>query len=156
MDATDNRTSSMQTRRAEADDIARVAPLFDAYRSFYGQPPDLARADAFLRERHARGESALLLAERDGDVLGLAHLYPLFSSVRTARIWLLNDLFVNASARRRGVAAALLRAAAVQARALGAASLSLSTALDNAPAQALYESLGWQRDSQFCEYGLTL
>ena len=43
-----------------------------------------------------------------------------------------------------------------QARALGAASLSLSTALDNAPAQALYESLGWQRDSQFCEYGLTL
>jgi ribosomal protein S18 acetylase RimI-like enzyme len=72
------------------------------------------------------------------------------------RTYLLNDLFVSAAARRCGVAAALLRAAAEQARALGAASLSLSTALDNAPAQALYESLGWQRDAQFCEYGLTL
>ena len=29
-------------------------------------------------------------------------------------------------------------------------------ALDNAPAQALYESLGWVRDRQFCEYSLTL
>ena len=81
-------------RRATDADIARVAPLFDAYRSFYGQPPDIARADAFLRERLARGESALLLAERDGEALGFTQLYPLFSSVRTARLWLLNDLFV--------------------------------------------------------------
>lgn len=146
MDATDNRTSSMQTRRAEADDIARVAPLFDAYRSFYGQPPDLARADAFLRERHARGESALLLAERDGDVLGLAHLYPLFSSVRTARIWLLNDLFVAAAARRQGVARALLGAAADFARERGAAGLMLETTRDNAAARALYRAAGWRED----------
>jgi len=72
------------------------------------------------------------------------------------RTWLLNDVYVAPSARRQGVAAALLTAAAEHARALGAASLSLSTALDNAPAQALYESLGWQRERQFCEYGLTL
>ena len=60
------------------------------------------------------------------------------------------------AARRQGVAAALLREAAAHARALGAASLSLSTALDNAPAQALYESQGWERDRQFCEYTLRL
>ena len=72
------------------------------------------------------------------------------------RTYLLNDLFVAESARRQGVAAALLKAAAELARTWGAASLSLSTALDNAPAQALYESLGWQRDRQFCEYNLTL
>jgi ribosomal protein S18 acetylase RimI-like enzyme len=72
------------------------------------------------------------------------------------RTYLLNDLFVASKARRQGVAAALLNAAADHARSLGAASLSLSTALDNAPAQALYESLGWQRDRQFCEYGLSL
>ncbi len=83
-------------------------------------------------------------------------MYPLFSSVRTVRTWLLNDLFVAAAARRRGVAKALLEAAVGHARALGAASLSLSTALDNAPAQALYESMGWERDRQFCEYSLTL
>ena len=70
-------------------------------------------------------------------------------AVRMVRTWLLNDLFVAPSARRQGVAAALLGAAAEHARALGAAGLSLSTARDNAPAQALYESLGWQRDRQF-------
>jgi ribosomal protein S18 acetylase RimI-like enzyme len=44
----------------------------------------------------------------------------------------------------------------VHAKKSGVASLSLSTAHDNLPAQALYESLGWQRDTQFREYGLTL
>lgn len=76
--------------------------------------------------------------------------------MRLVRTWLLNDLFVAPAARGGGVGRALLQAAAAQARVRGAASLSLSTALDNAPAQALYESLGWVRDTRFCEYGLTL
>lgn len=134
-----------------------MAPLFDGYRQFYRQPADLARAREFLAERFRHRESLILLARNgQGEAVGFTQLYPLFSSVRTVRTWLLNDLFVMVDARRQGVAAALLTAAAERARALGAASLSLSTALDNAPAQALYESLGWQRDRQFCEYGLTL
>jgi ribosomal protein S18 acetylase RimI-like enzyme len=148
---------SFQIRQATILDLDTLAPLFDGYRQFYGQPADLARARHFLAERFHHQESLILLAldeHRAG--LGFTQLYPLFSSVRTVRTWLLNDLFVAARARRQGVAAALLRMAAEQAHALGAASLSLSTALDNAPAQALYESLGWQRDHQFCEYSLTL
>jgi ribosomal protein S18 acetylase RimI-like enzyme len=148
---------SFSVRPATRSDLDALVPLFDGYRQFYGQPSDPARAQEFLAARLARDESLILQAcDEHGEGLGFTQLYPLFSSVRTVRTWLLTDLFVNASVRRRGVAAALLRAAADQARALGAASLSLSTALDNAPAQALYESLGWQRDSQFCEYGLTL
>ena len=134
-------------RRATDADIARVAPLFDAYRSFYGQAPDPARADAFLRERLARGESALLLAERDGEALGFTQLYPLFSSVRTARLWLLNDLFVADSARRQGVARGLLDAAAAFAREQGAAGLMLETGRDNHPARALYRAAGWNEDA---------
>ena len=134
-------------RRATDADIARIAPLFDAYRSFYGQPPDIARADAFLRERLARGESALLLAERDGEALGFTQLYPLFSSVRTARLWLLNDLFVADSARRQGVARGLLDAAAAFAREQGAAGLMLETGRDNHPARALYRAAGWNEDA---------
>ena len=138
-------------------DLDTLVPLFDGYRQFYRQPADLPRARAFLAERIERDESLILLArDDDGAGLGFTQLYPLFSSVRAVRTWLLNDLFVTSSARRRGVAGALLRAAAEQARTRGAASLSLSTALDNAPAQALYESLGWQRDSGFCEYSLGL
>ena len=144
-------------RQASVDDLDMLVPLFDGYRQFYRQASDLARARAFLAERLAKHESQILLALDDRGVgLGFTQLYPLFSSVRAVRTWLLNDLFVATVARRQGVAKALLIAAAEHARSLGGASLSLSTALDNVPAQALYESLGWQRDQGFCEYGLVL
>src|SRR5690348_9152548 len=117
-----------QIRQATVLDLDTVAPLFDSYRQFYGQPADLARAHDFLAERIRLHESVILLARDDesGEGLGFTQLYPLFSSVRTVRTWLLNDMFVAANARRRGVAKALLVAAADHARALGAASLSLS------------------------------
>ena len=142
---------------ATLHDLDALTPLFDGYRQFYGQPANPALARGFLGERLAQQQSVILLARDDrGAGIGFTQLYPLFSSVRAVRTWLLNDLFVLPQARRQGVAAALLTTAAAHARAAGVASLSLSTARDNAPAQALYESLGWQRDTQFCEYGLTL
>lgn len=148
---------SFQIRQAISTDLDLLATLFDGYRQFYRQPPDLPRARDFLAERLRRNESVVLIAQDEGgEGLGFTQLYPVFSSVRLVRSWLLNDLFVAPSARRLGVASALLSAAAAQARERGAASLSLSTALDNVPAQALYESLGWVRDRQFCEYGLSL
>lgn len=147
----------MPIRPATIEDLDALVPLFDGYRQFYGQAADAERARAFLAERFAHHQSVILLALDDaGAGAGFTQLYPLFSSVRTARTYLLNDLFVAARARRRGVAAALLRAAAAHAKALGAIELSLSTARDNHPAQALYESLGWQRDSHYCEYSLPL
>jgi ribosomal protein S18 acetylase RimI-like enzyme len=72
------------------------------------------------------------------------------------RKYLLNDLYVVPAARRSGAARQLLTVAVQFARANGAASLSLSTAVDNIPAQQLYESLGWRRDTGFYEYNLTL
>lgn len=148
---------SVQVRQATVHDLDTLLPLFDGYRQFYGKPSDLAGARAFLGARLAHHQSVILLAhDGDGAGLGFTQLYPLFSSVRMVRTYLLNDLFVAPQARRRGVAAALLHEATAHARALGAASLSLSTALDNGPAQTLYESLGWQRDHEFCEYTLTL
>lgn len=134
-------------RRATLADLPALVPLFDAYRRFYGQPGDAARADDFLRERLTRGESVVLLAERDGAVLGFTQLYPLFSSVRTGRLWLLNDLFVAEQARRGGMARALLDAAAEFARDDGACGLMLETGRDNAPARALYRAAGWHEDA---------
>ena len=133
-------------RRATPDDLDAVAPLFDAYRRFYSQPGDLQRARDYLQERMTLGESVVLLAQRDGEVVGFTQLYPIFSSVRTARTWLLNDLFVAEGARRFGVARALLDAAAAFAREQGAAGLMLETMADNAPARALYRAAGWHED----------
>jgi GNAT superfamily N-acetyltransferase len=148
---------NIQIRQATIHDLDVLVPLFDGYRQFYKQTSDLTIARAFLGERFAHHESVIVLAcDEQQKGLGFTQLYPLFSSVRAVRTYLLNDLFVVADARRHGVAKALMLASAEYARALGAASLSLATALDNLPAQALYESLGWQRDLQFCEYSLML
>lgn len=147
----------LEIQQATIHDLDPLARLFDGYRQFYGQLPDLDRARAFLAERFAHHESVILLARNGAGMgVGFTQLYPLFSSVRTARTYLLNDLFVAAEARRQGTAAALLRGAAGHARALGAIELSLSTARDNDAAQALYESLGWVRNQQSHEYSLTL
>lgn len=134
-------------RRATTADLPALAPLFDAYRRFYGQPGDLARADAFLRERLQRDESVVLLAERDGAAIGFTQLYTMFSSVRTARLWILNDLFVAEHARRAGLARALLDAAAAFARETGARGIMLETSHDNLPARALYRAAGWNEDA---------
>ena len=133
-------------RRATLEDLDLIAPLFDGYRRYYGQATDVARAKDFLRERLEANESTVLLAMRDGKAVGFTQLYPIFSSVRTARTWLLNDLFVAEDARRGGVARALLDAAADFAREQGAAGLMLETMRDNAPARALYIAAGWHED----------
>ena len=138
--------TTVSTRRAGPQDLDALAALFDAYRGFYGQPSDVARARDWLRTRMRVGESVVLVAERDGAIVGFTQLYPMFSSVRIARTWILNDLFVDEAARRGGVARALLDAAAAFAREDGAAGISLETTRDNAAARALYRAAGWSED----------
>src|SRR5690606_40313595 len=88
---------------------------------------DLPRARQWLRERLRFGESVVLLARRGDAIVGFVQLYPMYSSVRMARTWILNDLYVDAGARRQGVARALLDAAAGFAREDGAAGICLET-----------------------------
>ncbi|MFC4762163.1 GNAT family N-acetyltransferase [Dyella koreensis] len=148
---------SITVRQATIHDLDTVAPLFDAYRQFYQQPSDLALARRFLAERFQHRESVILLAlDGQGRGVGFTQLYPLYSSVRATRKYLLNDLFVTPAARKHGAARALLEAAAAHGRAMGVSGLSLSTAHDNQPAQRLYESMGWVHDEAFREYNLTL
>jgi GNAT superfamily N-acetyltransferase len=148
----------MLVKRAGVTDLDAVAPLFDAYRQFYGQRPDLAAARAFLGERLSRDESVIFFAvDDDGsdEVLGFIQLYPSFSSVSVRRLWVLNDLFVTPDVRRGGVGRRLLERAREWAVETDSKGLTLATAADNAAAQALYESCGWQQD-EFKHYVLLL
>lgn len=144
-------------RRSTLRDLDRLVPLFDAYRQFYEQPSNLVIARQFLRERITRAESVALIAEdRDGRAIGFAQLYPSFSSILAATMFLLSDLFVIPPARRCGVGTLLLKAAEEAARAAGAVRLELATAITNTPAQKLYEAVGWTRDEEFYVYGCSL
>ncbi len=146
---------SIAVRIAQATDLASVAALFDAYRQFYAQPADLALATRFIGERLAEGSSLLLVAQDDaGGLRGFTQLYPLFDSVGATRSFILYDLFVEPSARRSGVARALMEQALVHAKARGAGRVELQTAKDNFPAQKLYERLGWIRDNDFYVYAI--
>jgi ribosomal protein S18 acetylase RimI-like enzyme len=141
-------------RHATVDDVDALAPLFDGYRQFYGQPSDIAKATAFLRARLTNGESKILIADHgdDGRAVGFVQVYPSFSSVRCAPIWILNDVFVASDARRLGVGDALMAATEAAARRAGVAYVTLTTAHTNRDAQRLYERSGYELDQEFRTY----
>lgn len=143
---------NIAVRQAVLNDIEALASLFDAYRQFYGRPSDVEAAKEFLLARFEHGESILLIAHEGNEPVGFTQLYPSFSSVSLARTFVLNDLFVDKRARRKGVASKLIAATTELTATLGAVRVSLSTAVTNDAAQALYQSLGWKRDEQFCVY----
>jgi len=148
----------MLIKRAAVTDLYAVAPLFDAYRQFYGQRSDPAAARKCLSERLRRDESVIFFAVSDGapgnQALGFTQLYPSFSSVSVRRLWILNDLFVRPGIRRGGVGRRLLERAREWAIETDAKGLTLATAVSNAAARALYESCGWRRDDEFEHYVL--
>jgi ribosomal protein S18 acetylase RimI-like enzyme len=136
-------TANLDTRIATLGDLDALAPLFADYRVFYAQTRDLDTARRFLHERLSRGESTVILALLDDAPAGFTQLYPMFSSVRAERTYILNDLYVAERARRQGVGEALLLAAAEFGRSRGAIRLELETTPDNLKAQSLYRAQGW-------------
>jgi len=154
-----DKSASINIVQGSLADLDRVALLFDRYRQFYGQMSNLSAASEFLRKRLEQNQSVIFLAAGpppERAALGFTQLYPSFSSEAVAPLWILNDLFVSESARRHGVARALLERVRRHALETGAERLVLETAVDNLAAQALYEKLGWKRDDEYYRYYLRL
>lgn len=146
----------MTVIRADLAHVPQAAPLFAAYREFYGAEPDLAAATNFLAQRLGRDESVVLLAVQGDETVGFCQIYPAFSSSQLAPIWILNDLFVAEHARGTGAADELLDAAAELGRAAGVAAIELSTAHTNQRAQAVYLRHGYHLDEVYRSYELPL
>lgn len=146
----------MNVITASVKDSTTLAPLFDAYRQFYQQPSNLKGAENYLHERLSKEESVIFYVKEDDQILGFTQLYPVFSSISMKRAWVLNDLYVNESARKKGVGELLLQRVKAFGLETGAASISLSTAPDNVNAQRLYERNGYSRDETFWHYDLSL
>ncbi|WP_404465949.1 GNAT family N-acetyltransferase [Vreelandella aquamarina] len=144
-------------KRASLEDAENVATLFNDYRVFYKQESNITVALEFISERLDKNESVIFFAQdAKGVLIGFTQLYPNFSSVSAKRSWILNDLYVSSAARRLGVARKLMNAAKDFAISTGAKGISLETAPDNVNAQALYESLGYEKSSGFYSYYLSV
>jgi len=146
----------IEIKRATPDDIDYLVPLFDGYRQFYRYSSDLSAARAFLAQRLTQRDSIIFVAWQKNAAIGFTQLYPSFSSLRMARLFVLSDLYVDVSARKLGAGRLLLEAAARYGRSEGAGYLSLETARTNLIAQSLYESCGWKRDTEFYVYELVV
>ncbi len=146
----------IRIRDATSADMPALGKLFDEYRQFYRLAPDPAKATGYISTRLAAHDSVVLVAAGATEqLLGFTQLYPTWCSLLAGPVYVLYDLYVAPHARRHGVGRALLAAAAQRGRRDGKLRMTLSTAKTNLNAQALYESLGWERDNDFYVYNLS-
>jgi len=138
------------------DDLAVLLPLMREYCDFYEvDPPDgalLAMSRALIADPEREGVQ-LLARDAGGAAVGFATVFWTWSTLKAARIGVMNDLYVSAAARGGGVAEALIQACREEARKRGAATLGWQTAKDNLRAQAVYERVGAKRE-EWLDYSL--
>jgi ribosomal protein S18 acetylase RimI-like enzyme len=149
-------TPDLTIRLARPGDIEHLAELFDLYRQFYDCPPDRDAAKHWLTINLEAARSTIFVADTGLELLGFTQLYPALCSVDLVKYFVLYDLFVAQTARRRGIARSLMNAASEWATTEGAARIDLETARDNAPGQSLYRSLGYEVDEVFLKFSLDL
>jgi ribosomal protein S18 acetylase RimI-like enzyme len=139
----------MEIKRISLAESSLVIGLFDKYRSFYKQPSDKALAEKYINERLENNESIIFVAlENESGTLipaGFTQLYPKYSSVSAQKNWILNDLYVDAAHRKKGIGEALIKTAMDFAKNDGATYVQLETAVDNYTAQSLYDAIGFKK-----------
>ena len=134
----------MKIETANIQDLEAVAKLFDAYRVWYRKESDLEGAKSFLAGRIQNKESKIFVAKTEnGEAIGFTQCYPLFSSTRMKRMWLLNDLFVDPNFRGKGISKMLIGAAQDLARQTNAAGVLLETEKSNTIGNQLYPRTGF-------------
>jgi GNAT superfamily N-acetyltransferase len=142
----------MIIRTATIDDMVQLAALFDGYRVFYKKETDIEKAILFLTERIHHKESVIYVAEDAGSLLGFVQLYPIFSSTRMKKYWLLNDLYVQPEQRGKGISVELIERAKQLCRESGSCGMMLETAKTNLIGNNLYPRTGFELDTRHNYY----
>jgi ribosomal protein S18 acetylase RimI-like enzyme len=140
----------MQIETVTAATFEQVLPLIAAYQRFYEAVPDERRNRAHFGQfigDSARGIQFVALDDA-GQAIGFATLYFPMGSVTPGPYCLMNDLFTVPAVRGQGVGRALILHCLAYAQARGFDKIAWQTALSNATAQRLYDSLpttrsGW-------------
>ncbi|MBI3507466.1 MAG: GNAT family N-acetyltransferase [Proteobacteria bacterium] len=133
-------------RAPERADHERWLPLWDGYNAFYGRSGPTALDPAITETTWARFFDAAepvhaIVAERDGELLGLAHYLFHRSTTAIGPTCYMQDLFTTPAARGTGVGRALIARVAGLAKEAGATRLYWQTHETNATARTLYDKV---------------
>ncbi len=138
----------------ELDDLVE---LFDQYMVFYKQPSAPDKYRKYLNKRLINNEASVFIAYGlDNEPVGFVLNYHTFSSVSLGKVLVLNDLFVLPSHRKQGFANSLINNAILLAKKTGSVRVDLGTAKDNFSAQALYEKIGFVKDTEYFSYSIAV
>jgi ribosomal protein S18 acetylase RimI-like enzyme len=129
--------------RAAPDEAATVAELLGGFRDHLGYDgPDDGSILASVERIIARDDAEYLLAGEDEPQAVAQVRYRWSVWWATEDCWL-EDLYVRDDARGLGIGRALIEAVLERAAARGCARVELDVNTENAPALALYRSLGF-------------
>jgi len=135
----------MTYRKATSNDVEHLSELFNAYRMFYRKASAIQSAKTFLEERISNKDSEIFVAQNTTNKLvGFVQLYPLFSSTRMKKLWLLNDLFVHPEFRGNGISIGLIQKAKDLVLESKACGMYLETEKSNLIGNALYPKTGFE------------
>lgn len=140
----------MRLWRAAPEDAPRVAELLVAFREHMGRDwPEHAAILATVERLLADGNTEFLLAASDdGRAQGVVQLRFRWTVWWSAEDCWLEDLYVLEEARGAGLGRALVEASLARAAERGCRRIDLDVDPGNAPALALYESLGFRPGPQ--------
>jgi GNAT superfamily N-acetyltransferase len=133
-------------RPVARSDYAQWLPLWDGYNAFYGRSGPTALAPEITAVTWSRFFDAYepvhaLVAESNGQLLGLTHYLFHRSMTSVAPLCYLSDLFTNEAARGKGVGRALIAAVYDKAREAGSPRVYWQTHETNTVARELYDKV---------------
>lgn len=140
---------TMTIRPAVPGDEATVLRLVRALAAYEREPDAVQATEASLTQTlfAANAQVFAHIAELDGTPVGLALWFQTYSTWTGRPTLYLEDLFVADSARGKGVARALMRQLAREAKARGCARIDWAVLDWNVDAMAFYERIGGRRQS---------
>jgi GNAT superfamily N-acetyltransferase len=136
-------------RKVEISDKKRWRELFDAYILFYESELSEEQFELTWNRIHSDFNMHGLVAERDGEIVGIAHYIFRPSTWAVNDFCYLEDLFVDPAVRGTGAGRALIDALKEIAQAAGSTRLYWTTAPDNATARRLYDSVATTNRVQY-------
>jgi GNAT superfamily N-acetyltransferase len=143
------RPSPIVIRPAEASDTARLVTLLVAGSRRGEDAADLAAYQAALKEINATPATEVLVAELDGDVVGMCQVI-IFRHLqeRGGRCAEIESMHVDARYRSAGIGGVLLEAAVQRAAAAGCYRVQLTSHNSRREAHRFYERHGFEASHQ--------